>query len=50
MNKNFIGSGFDDFLEEEGLLEQAETVALKRVLTFKIAILIKMTLDILRYM
>lgn len=36
MNKKFIGSDFDDFLEEEGLLEQSETVALKRVLAFKI--------------
>jgi antitoxin HicB len=36
MNKKFIGSDFDDFLEEEGLLEQTETVALKRVLAFKI--------------
>lgn len=36
MNKKYIGSDFDDFLEEEGLLEETETIALKRVLAFKI--------------
>ncbi len=33
---NHIGSNFDDFLAEEGLLAEAETVALKRVIAFQI--------------
>jgi antitoxin HicB len=36
MNENTIGSDFDDFLIEEGLLEDAEAVAVKRVLAFQI--------------
>ncbi len=36
MNENYIGSDFDDFPTEEGLLEDAETVAVKRVLAFQI--------------
>ena len=36
MNENHIGSDFDDFLAEEGLLEEAEAVAVKRVLAFHI--------------
>ena len=36
MNENHIGSDFDDFLAEEGLLEETETVAVKRVLAFQI--------------
>jgi antitoxin HicB len=32
-----IGSAFDDFLEEEGLLSEANTVAIKRVLAWKIS-------------
>ena len=35
MNK-YIGSNFDDFLEEEGLLAEAEAVAIKRVIAFQI--------------
>ncbi len=37
MNKKYIGSSFDDFLEEEGLLAEVETVALKRVVAFQIS-------------
>jgi antitoxin HicB len=37
MNERHLGSGFDDFLAEEGLLEEAEAVATKRVLAFQIA-------------
>jgi len=37
MNSSYIGSDFDEFLEEEGLLEEAEAVATKRVLAFQIA-------------
>lgn len=36
MNKNYIGSRFDDFLDEEGLLAEVETAAMKRVLAFQI--------------
>ncbi len=35
MNRH-IGSSFDDFLEEEGLLAEAEAVAAKRVIAFQI--------------
>ena len=34
--KKHIGSKFDDFLEEEGLLEEAESVASKRVFVFQL--------------
>jgi predicted XRE-type DNA-binding protein len=37
MDKKHIGSDFDDFLEQEGLLEDAEAVATKRVIAFQIA-------------
>jgi antitoxin HicB len=36
MNENHLGSDFDEFLAEEGLLEDAEAVAVKRVLAFQI--------------
>jgi antitoxin HicB len=36
MNENYIGSDFDDFLSEEGLLEEAEAIAVKRVLAYQI--------------
>lgn len=36
MNKKYLGSNFDDFLKEEGLLAEAEAVAVKRVLAFQI--------------
>jgi antitoxin HicB len=32
-----IGSDFDDFLEEEGLLHEVEVVAAKRVIAYQIA-------------
>jgi antitoxin HicB len=35
MNKH-IGSDFDDFLSEEGLLLETEAVALKRVIAFQL--------------
>lgn len=34
-NQN-IGSSFDDFLIEEGILEETETVATKRVIAFQL--------------
>ncbi len=37
MNSEHLGSDFDSFLEAEGLLEEAEAVATKRVLAFQIA-------------
>jgi predicted XRE-type DNA-binding protein len=37
MNEKHLGSDFDDFLREEGLLEEAEAVAAKRVLAYQIA-------------
>jgi antitoxin HicB len=36
MKEEYIGSDFDDFLVEEGLLEEAEAVAVKRVLALQI--------------
>ena len=36
MRKEHLGSDFDRFLEEEGLLDQARAVAAKRVLAFQI--------------
>lgn len=37
MNKKHIGSNFDDFLEEEGILEDVDAVAVKRVIVYQIA-------------
>jgi antitoxin HicB len=37
MNKEHIGSDFDDFLREEHLLEISESMAAKRVIAFQIA-------------
>lgn len=34
---NHIGSSFDDFLKEEGILAETTSVALKRVLAWKVA-------------
>jgi DNA-binding Xre family transcriptional regulator len=36
MENKHIGSDFDDFLAEEGLLEQAEAVAIKRVIAYQV--------------
>lgn len=36
-NSRHVGSSFDDFLQEEGLLEEATAVAIKRVLAWQIA-------------
>ncbi len=40
MNKH-IGSSFDDFLEEEGLLTEATAEALKRVISWEISQFLK---------
>ena len=37
MNEKHLGSEFDDFLQEEGLLEDVETVAAKRILAYQLA-------------
>ncbi len=37
MNNQHTGSNFDDFLEEEGLLEEVSAKAQKRVLALQIA-------------
>lgn len=36
MNNKHLGSNFDDFLEEEGLLAEVEATAIKRVVAFRI--------------
>ena len=36
MKSKHIGSSFDDFLQEEGLMAKAEATALKRVLAYQI--------------
>jgi DNA-binding Xre family transcriptional regulator len=38
MNKNkHLGSRFDDFLKEEGILSEAQSVAVKRVIAYQLA-------------
>ncbi|MBI3851617.1 MAG: hypothetical protein HY298_15265 [Verrucomicrobia bacterium] len=37
MKKGHIGSNFDDFLAQEGLLAECEAGALKRVVTWQLA-------------
>ena len=37
MGKKNIGSDFDDFLEDEGMLEEATAMAVKRVIAFQLA-------------
>jgi antitoxin HicB len=42
MKKNLhVGSDFDDFLRKEGLLADAEAVAIKRVVAFQVAKMMK---------
>ena len=36
MNNKHLGSDFDDFLQDEGLLAEVEATAIKRVLAFQI--------------
>ena len=36
MNKGTLGSSFDDFLKEEGILEEVEAAAVKRVLAWQL--------------
>lgn len=37
MKNKYIGSDFDDFLQEEGLLAEVEAVAIKRVISYQVA-------------
>lgn len=37
MKEEHLGSSLDEFLEEEGLLAEAEATAVKRVLAFQLA-------------
>jgi DNA-binding Xre family transcriptional regulator len=37
MAKKNLGSSFDDFLEEEGILEEVTVVAVKRFIAFQLA-------------
>ncbi|MGB3291846.1 MAG: Fis family transcriptional regulator [Phormidesmis sp.] len=37
MNKTHVGSSFDDFLEEDGILAEVSAVALKRIVAWQIA-------------
>ena len=37
MRNEHVGGGFDEFLRDEGILEDAEAVAVKRVIAFQIA-------------
>jgi antitoxin HicB len=41
MKKKHIGSSFDDFLKEERVFEQTKTLAVKRVLAWQIAELMR---------
>ena len=41
MNNKHIGSNFDDFLEEESILAEAEAVAIKRVIAFQVEQMMK---------
>ena len=41
MKKEHLGSDFDNFLEEEGLLAEAEAVAVKRVVAYQVAALME---------
>ena len=36
MKNEYVGSNFDDFLEEEGLRAEAEAAAIKRVIAYQI--------------
>jgi len=36
LNKNALGSSFDDFLEEENLLAESDAIAIKRVIAFEV--------------
>ena len=35
INKDYIGTNFDDFLEKENILEECDAVALERVFNYE---------------
>ena len=37
MAKKNVGSNFDEFLEDEGILEEVSAVAVKRLIAFQLA-------------
>jgi antitoxin HicB len=41
MTNQYVSGDFDDFLREEGILEEVEAAAIKKVLAFKIAALME---------
>ncbi len=41
MTNRHVGSSFDDFLEEEGLLAETEAVAVKRVIAYQVEEMMK---------
>jgi len=41
MNNNHVGTDFDDFLEEEGILAETAAVAVKRVIAFQVELMMK---------
>ena len=41
MSNNHVGSNFDAFLEEEGILVQTDVVAVKRVIAFQVELMMK---------
>lgn len=41
MTNNYMGDDFDNFLQEEGILEEVEIAAIKKVLAYKIASLME---------
>jgi DNA-binding Xre family transcriptional regulator len=41
MKVEYLGSNFDDFLVEEGLLAEVEAVAIKRVIAYQVTELMK---------
>ncbi len=36
LNKEALGSSFDDFLEEENILAESDSIAIKRVVAFEV--------------
>jgi DNA-binding Xre family transcriptional regulator len=41
MTEKYIGSDFDSFLEEEGILAETEAVAVKRVIAYQVQQMMK---------
>jgi len=41
MINDYVGSNFDDFLEEEGIFAETEVVAVKRVIAFQVEHMMK---------